>query len=86
MYVLTAIVSTGSAGIPSNHFAGTFWDFDHFEADAFLGHNTKFVREVRIPFVHQASQGEGINDNGDVVGSFFQPPVHGSLDSRGRKA
>ena len=61
----------------SNHIAGTFWDFNDFAAAAFVGHNTKFERELRIPFVHQASQGEGINDNGDVVGSFFQPPVHG---------
>lgn len=65
----------------TNHFAGTFWDFTDFEAVAFVGHRAKVKHEVRIPAVHQASDGEGINDNGDVVGSFFQPPNHGFIVS-----
>lgn len=70
----------------TNHFAGTFWDFTDFEAVAFVGHRAKFQHEVKIPAVHQASDGEGINDNGDVVGSFFQPPNHGFIVSGGTLA
>jgi uncharacterized membrane protein len=65
----------------TNHFAGTFWDFTDFEAVAFVGHHAEFKHEVRIPAVHQASGANGINDNGDVVGSFFQPPDHGFIVS-----
>jgi len=65
----------------TNHFAGTFWDFTDFEAVAFVGHHAEFKHEVRIPSVHQASSGEGISDNGDVVGSFFRPPDHGFIVS-----
>jgi hypothetical protein len=60
-----------------NKFAGTFWDSGDHEAVAFVGRHGEFLREVRIPIVHQASDGEGINSEGTVVGSFFQPPQQG---------
>jgi hypothetical protein len=63
----------------SNQIVGSYWDFIDFEAVAFVGHNTKYKHDVHIPAEHQASQGEGISDKGDVVGSFFQPPTHGYI-------
>lgn len=63
----------------SNQIAGTYWDFIDFEAVAFMGKNAKYKHDVHIPAEHQASEAEGISDNGDVVGSFFMPPTHGYI-------
>lgn len=64
-----------------NVFAGTYWNFSSHEAVAFIGHHGKGKHEVRIPAVHQASEGGGINSAGVVVGSFFQPPQQGYVVS-----
>jgi probable HAF family extracellular repeat protein len=70
-------------GINNRHgkFAGTRWDFGNHQAVAFLGHDGQWLRDVRIPDVHQASTAGGINDSGVVVGSYFQPPTHGFIGS-----
>jgi hypothetical protein len=60
-----------------NKFAGTFWDSGDHEAVAFVGRRDRLLHEVRIPIVHQASDGEGINSDNVVVGGFFQPPQQG---------
>lgn len=60
-----------------NKFAGTFWDFGDHEAVAFVGRRGQYLHEVKIPVVHQASDGEGINSDNVVVGGFFQPPQQG---------
>lgn len=64
-----------------NVFAGTYWNFSNHEAVAFIGHRGQGKHEVRIPAVHQASEGGGINSAGVVVGSFFQPPQQGYVVS-----
>jgi hypothetical protein len=60
-------------------FAGTRWDNAEHAAFAFLGRRGKFRRDVKIPAVHQASRGLGINDTDVVVGSYFGPPDHGFI-------
>jgi uncharacterized membrane protein len=65
----------------SNRFAGTRWDFGEHEAVAFVGHHGRYRRDVRIPQVHQASEANGINSDGVVVGDYFRPPTHGFLGS-----
>lgn len=65
----------------SNRFAGTYWDFADFEAVAFVGRNAKYKHDVKLPVVHQASDGESINNKGDVAGYIFQPPTHGFIAS-----
>jgi probable HAF family extracellular repeat protein len=62
-------------------FAGTRWDFGSHEAVAFLGRDGVWLRDVRIPHVHQASTAQGISGSGVVVGSYFQPPTHGFIGS-----
>jgi hypothetical protein len=62
-------------------FAGTRWDFDGHEAVAFVGKRGKYRHDVRIPEVHQASEANGINSAGVVVGDYFRPPTHGFIGS-----
>jgi len=62
-------------------FVGTRWDFGSHEAVAFLGRDGLWLRDVRIPVVHQASTAQGINNSGVVVGSYFHPPTHGYIGS-----
>ena len=62
-----------------NAFAGTYWNFSLHQAVAFIGHRGRGKREVKIPAVHQASEGNGINSTGAVVGSFFRPPDEGYI-------
>ena len=62
-------------------FAGTRWDFGEHEAVAFVGHKGQWIRDVRIPNVHQASTAGGINSSNVIVGSYFQPPTHGFIKS-----
>lgn len=64
-----------------NRFAGTRWDFGSHEAVAFMGHRGQYTRDVRIPHVHQASEANGINSDGVVVGDYFTPPTHGFIGS-----
>lgn len=60
-------------------FAGTYWDFANHQAVAFVGQNGKWRNDVKISEVHQASAARGIDGAGDVVGSYFRPPMHGYL-------
>jgi uncharacterized membrane protein len=60
-------------------FAGAYWDFTNHHAVAFVGQNGKWRSDVKISEVHQASAARGINAAGDVVGSYFRPPMHGYL-------
>src|SRR4051812_11147748 len=62
-----------------NRIAGTRWDAANHQADAFKGHHGKYLRDVRIPEVHQASEANGINSDGVVVGDYFRPPTHGFI-------
>jgi hypothetical protein len=64
-----------------NRFAGTRWDFGGHEAVAFVGHRGQYKHDVRIPQVHQASEANGINSDGVVVGDYFMPPTHGFIGS-----
>jgi len=64
-----------------NRFAGTRWDFGSHEAVAFVGHRGAYKHDVRIPQVHQASEANGINSDGVVVGDYFRPPTHGFMGS-----
>ncbi len=64
-----------------NRFAGTYWDFGSHESVAFAGHHGRYRRDIRIPLVHQASDGEGIDSTNVTVGDFFQPPTHGFIKS-----
>jgi hypothetical protein len=62
-------------------FAGTRWDFNNHQAVAFVGRRGKYMHDVRIPEVHQASEANGINGAGVVVGDYFRPPTHGFIGS-----
>ena len=64
-----------------NRFAGTRWDFNNHQAVAFIGQHGKYKKDVRIPEVHQASEANGINSYGVVVGDYFRPPTHGFIGS-----
>ncbi len=64
-----------------NRFAGTRWDFNLHQAVAFKGMHGQFRKDVRIPEVHQASEANGINSDGVVVGDYFRPPTHGFVGS-----
>jgi uncharacterized membrane protein len=61
-----------------NRFAGTYWSFQDFDAVAFVGRHGKYEKDVSLPG-NQASDGEGINDAGVIVGQIFQPPLHGFI-------
>jgi hypothetical protein len=60
-----------------NRFAGTRWDFGEHEAVAFVGRHGQYRHDALIPQVHQASEANGINSHGVVVGDYFMPPTHG---------
>ena len=60
-----------------NKFVGTRWDQANHQAVAFSGRKGQWEHDVRIPAVHQASTAGGINSTDIVVGSFFEPPMHG---------
>jgi hypothetical protein len=62
-------------------FAGTRWDFNNHQAVAFIGKRGTYRHDVRIPEVHQASEANGINSAGVVVGDYFRPPTHGFIGS-----
>jgi uncharacterized membrane protein len=62
-----------------NRFAGTRWDFGDHEAVAFVGHHGQYRHDALIPQVHQASEANGINSDGVVVGDYFRPPTHGFI-------
>ncbi|MBV8800822.1 MAG: hypothetical protein JO208_13570 [Alphaproteobacteria bacterium] len=62
-------------------FAGTRWDFNNHQAVAFKGEHAHYRKDVRIPEVHQASEANGINSAGVVVGDYFRPPLHGFIGS-----
>ena len=64
-----------------NRFAGTRWDVPNHQAVAFRGMHGEFRKDVRIPEVHQASEGNSINSDGVVVGDYFRPPTHGFIGS-----
>ncbi|MBV9571936.1 MAG: hypothetical protein JO056_11915 [Alphaproteobacteria bacterium] len=64
-----------------NRFAGTRWDAANHQAVAFKGVHGKYRKDVRIPQVHQASEANGINSDGLVVGDYFRPPMHGFIGS-----
>jgi hypothetical protein len=64
-----------------NRFAGTRWDFGNHQAVAFKGEHGQWRKDVRIPEVHQASEANGINSDGTVVGDYFRPPTHGFIGS-----
>lgn len=68
----------------NGRFAGTRWDFANHQAVAFVGHHGHYRHDVRIPQVHQASEANGINSAGVVVGDYFRPPLHGFIGSGNR--
>jgi hypothetical protein len=65
----------------NGRFAGTRWDFNNHQAVAFVGKRGHYKHDVRIPQVHQASEANGINSAGVVVGDYFRPPTHGFIGS-----
>jgi hypothetical protein len=65
----------------NGRFAGTRWDFNTHQAVAFVGKRGHYKHDVRIPEVHQASEANGINSAGVVVGDYFRPPAHGFIGS-----
>lgn len=64
-------------------FAGTRWDFNDFEAVAFVGRKGQWTADVTISAEHQASGAGGINKMGAAAGFYFQPPDHGYIVSGG---
>lgn len=62
-----------------NRFAGTRWDFGDHEAVAFVGRHGQYRHDALIPQVHQASEANGINSVGIIVGDYFMPPTHGFI-------
>jgi opacity protein-like surface antigen len=62
-----------------SRFAGTRWDFGEHEAVAFVGRRGQYRHDALIPQEHQASEANGINSDGVVVGDYFMPPTHGFI-------
>jgi hypothetical protein len=62
-----------------NRFTGTYWDFQGFDAVAFVGKNGQYQHDVRLKAGYQASDGEGINSANVIVGQLFEPPLHGFI-------
>jgi len=65
-----------------NEFVGMRWDQGNHRAVAFAGRRGRWKHGVRIPAVHQASTAGGINSSEVIVGSFFEPPMHGYIVNR----